>query len=60
MYILAWTINHGQNDLEDFFSLYENLDLARKEYEHMRKTEDLLHCAAISKVVLATEPHWEE
>jgi len=60
MYILAWTLNHGQNDIEDFFTLHENLKLAQDEYDHLCKTEELLHCAAISKIVRATEPHWEE
>jgi hypothetical protein len=60
MYILAWTLNHGNNNLEDIFVLHADLADAQAEYKHLCETEEFLHCAAVSKVITATEPHWED
>lgn len=58
MYILAWSINHGDNDIEDFFILCHTQREAEIELETMQACVDGLHCAAIAKVVEATEPQW--
>jgi hypothetical protein len=58
MYILAWSINHGDNDIEDFFILCHTQREAEMELETMQACVDGLHCAAIAKVVEATEPQW--
>jgi len=66
MYTVCWTINKGNNDLEDFFTLHESEGEAMAQYQVLCETvEDLhgrqqnyLHCAAVSKVKYATEPHW--
>lgn len=59
MILLAWTINHGNNNLSDHYALYETLEEAKREYTCLCEAEENLHCAAISKVLEATEPHWE-
>lgn len=58
MYITCWTINNGNNNMEDFFMLYTNLFEATAEYDRLCANEEKLHCAAVSMVMKATEPHW--
>jgi hypothetical protein len=60
MYVLAWSINQGDNDIEDFFILCHTKREAEIELETMQAFVGDLHCAAIAKVVQATEPHWME
>jgi hypothetical protein len=58
MFLLAWTINHGQNRLEDFFTLHESEKHANANYRDLIRGQDKLHCAAVSKITEATEPQW--
>lgn len=60
MYILAWSVNQGDNDIEDFFILCHTKKEAELELETMQSHVGKLHCAAIAKVEQATEPHWME
>jgi len=64
MYIMSYTINYGENDLRDFYTLHDTLGEARKAYDAElnkdREGMQTVHCGAVSKVVLATEPHWVE
>lgn len=60
MYILAWSVNQGDNDIEDFFILCHTKKEAELELETMQSHVGNLHCAAIAKVEQATEPHWME
>ena len=59
MYLLAWSVNHGMNDIDDFYILCETQREAELEMLRLQETDYSLHCAAISKVIKATEPQWE-
>lgn len=59
MWIFAWTINHGQNALEDFFTIHSSEAAAVAAYGEALKKPDL-HCAAVANITAATEPHWTE
>ena len=62
MYILAYSFENTTNrvsDLEDHFQLFSY----RADAERMRDTllaRGDLYCWAITKVLDASEPHWEE
>ena len=60
MFITCWTINHGNNVLEDHYDLHETEMQAVKNYNHLLETEDRLLCAAVSEVKTALDPHWME
>ena len=60
MYITCWTVNNGNNNMEDFFTLHESEGEAMTQYQVLCETVEDLHCAAVSKVTYATEPHWME
>lgn len=57
MFVTAWTINKGGNDLPDAFTVSDDLATARAFYQDAVALPDL-HCAAIAQVIEATEPHW--
>lgn len=57
MFITAWTINKGGNDLPDAFTVSDDLAIARAFYRDACGKHGL-HCAAIAQVIEATEPHW--
>lgn len=57
-YIVAYTLNHGNNDLEDVWMVYEDRESADKAYWTALEEHDNLHCAAVTQVLDATEPHW--
>jgi len=59
MWILAWTTNHGNNDLRDFWIICETEDEARQEGNRLLE-DPLLHCWAIAPIAHASEPHWVE
>jgi hypothetical protein len=44
--------------MEDFFMLYTDLFEATVKYDYLCANEENLHCAAVSMVMKATEPHW--
>ena len=60
MFITCWTINHGNNVLEDHYDLHDTEPQAVKNYNHILNSVDNLLCASVSKVTHATEPHWME
>jgi hypothetical protein len=57
MWILAWTLNEGNNVLPDFWTVHETELDARKEYQRILHIDNL-HCACIAPIADATEPHW--
>lgn len=59
MYILSWTVNHGQNNLEDHYILFDSREDAESCVASLMERDDL-HCWAVSKVLSASEPHWME
>ena len=59
MYLMAYTLNHGNNNLEDVWMIYEDRASANEDYKWALDQENL-HCAALTKIVDATEPHWTE
>jgi hypothetical protein len=59
MWLVAWTLNRGGNDLPDFWVIRETEHEARTQYAHVL-TLDNLHCAAMAPIAEATEPHWTE
>lgn len=56
MWLVAWTLR-DEDWYDDNFAVCETEDAARETYERV-KAEPLLYCAAITKIVEATEPHW--
>lgn len=59
MFLTAWTINKGNNDLTDQFTVSDDMATARAFYQEACCLPDL-HCAAIAQIVEATEPQWLE
>ena len=57
MFQLSWSINHGNNNIEDFFTIHDDLPSAKKDCEKLN-SETVLHCWSISKIIAASEPHW--
>lgn len=45
--------------MADHYALYETFEKAKRKYDKLCQSETNLHCAAITKVLEATEPHWE-
>jgi len=60
MYIVSWTVNYGENNLEDLFLLFETEDEADSFVKENLCPLDHLHCWAVSKVLSASEPDWME
>ena len=60
MYIVSWTVNYGQNNLEDLFLLFETEAEADSFVKENLYPLDQLYCWAVSKVLSASEPHWME
>lgn len=59
MWIIAWTINRGGNDLVDYWIVAADEEEARRVYDK-KLGLDRLHCACIAPINTATEPHWTE
>jgi hypothetical protein len=59
MLIVSHTLYDGTNHPTDDFELFEFEDEARAAYNALTEREDV-YCAAISRVIRATEPHWIE
>lgn len=59
MWIMAWTENHGNNDMRDFWKVCETQDEARLSYNEQMLNEKL-HCAAYGPITCGTEPHYTE
>jgi hypothetical protein len=60
MWIMAYTINHGGNDLRDYFTVYETEQEARDAFAMLVANDDTVHCACVAPIADATEPHWSE
>lgn len=60
MNILAWSINHGDNNIEDFFTLHSTAADAQEALQQVQEQENDLYCWAITDVLDASEPHWTE
>lgn len=59
-HIVSWAINHGNNNIEDFWMIHSTEAEARQQLETLIATEDNLWCWAISRPVEVSEPHWLE
>lgn len=59
MYIFSWTVNHGQDNLEDLYILFDSREDAESCVARWMERDDL-HCWAVSEVLSASEPHWVE
>ena len=57
MYLVAWSVLDDDDRVIDNFVVVETLQEARDHYG-MLPNDDSLWCAAITKVIDATEPHW--
>lgn len=57
MWICATTLNHGNNNLEDRWSIHPSEAEAQAALQ-FALTQDNLHCAAVARIAHATEPHW--
>ena len=61
MKLLAWTLNRGNNDLEDFYSIHDTEAEAREYLDQQLKEDgEIMHMWAISDILSASEPHWME
>ena len=59
MKLLAWTLNRGENDLEDFYSIHNDMTEAREYLDQQFKEDgEIMHMWAISDILDASEPHW--
>ena len=52
MWIVAWTINHGGNNIEDKWEAFEDDQLALHFYRKQKKDEDT-QSIAMSKLVIS-------
>lgn len=59
-HIVSWSINRGNNDIRDYFTLEPTYKAAREAMDKIIDKEDNLHCWAISQPVSVSEPHWME
>ena len=57
MWIFAYTLNLGNNQMHDAFELHETKENADYAFQSMLNDEQL-HCACIGPIIAATEPHW--
>ena len=60
MKLLAWTLNHGENNMEDFYVVHETQAEADEHLRELRLTENNLFLYAIADITVASEPHWME
>jgi hypothetical protein len=58
-WFLAYTLNHGGNDMRDTFTINSDEAEARAAYARALDLDDL-QCACIGPIRTATEPHWQE
>lgn len=58
MWMLAWTINSGGNDLVDHWTVHETLKEAEGALAGIAD-DPHLHCWAIAPITAASEYHWE-
>lgn len=59
MFVTAWTVDHGQNNLKDYFLVFDTIDEARSEAVRL-SGEDDVYCWAVMNVLDSSEPHWIE
>lgn len=59
MWVLAWTLNLGGNELPDYWIIHETEAQAMAAYRDLLQLDNL-HCASVAPVKVATEPHWME
>lgn len=62
MYIVVWTVKHhdewtNRDVCEDHYVVFDDITEASKTYD-MLGSEECVHCAGITRVMDATEPHW--
>lgn len=60
MWIVAWTINLGNNNLPDYWIVVDTEAEAEAEVEALIEAEDNLHCWAIAPIKRGSEPHFTE
>ena len=58
MWILAWSMNFGRNEIEDYWIICEDEKAARRECDKLL-ADPRLHCWAIAPITRASDPHWE-
>jgi hypothetical protein len=57
VFLIAWTLNYGDNDLRDFWGV-EADELTANNLLAFHMTHDKFHCGAVAKITTATEPQW--
>lgn len=55
----AWSVNHGGNDIRDFYEIHP-MEAAKARYHEVTKTISGLHCVCAGPIAMASEPHWLE
>jgi hypothetical protein len=57
MWLCAWTTNHGDNDLRDFWTVHDSESEAVGNLARVLGLDNL-HCAAVAPITTGTEPQW--
>ena len=60
MYLCAYTLNYGNDHLEDIFLTFETRAEAGRFVEEKLYPLDHLHCWAVAEITAASEPQWLE
>lgn len=60
MWVFAYTVNHGNNDLTDHWAVHQTEEEARADLEEISRTEARLFCWAICKITEGSEPHYSD
>lgn len=55
-HIVAWTLNNGDNDLPDFWTVEESEEDANRVYDDLLKLDNL-HCATVARMT-ETRTDW--
>lgn len=58
MWIVAWSINHGNNEIDDHWIVVEIQAEALDEIGRLKDTQENLWVWAIAPCNYASEPHW--
>ena len=58
MWLLAITYNHGNNDMEDHWSVHQTEQEARDELDEIMATDAPVFCWAVCQIKEGSEPHY--
>jgi hypothetical protein len=59
MHLVAWSENHGNNDIRDYWIVVDTREEADAEAAKLQKLNKL-HCWAVAPIVSGSDPDWTE